>query len=85
MLYMNISLFLNINIVEIIDIIESDLEIKKELTTHYNNFLRPILTSLNVPEDKINAFVEGQLKTSLKPWSRYFLQGSTTNVVELLN
>ncbi|MEX1382263.1 alpha/beta hydrolase family protein [Lutibacter sp.] len=63
---------------------KSDLEIKKELTTHYNDFFRPILTSLNVPEKNINAFIESQLKTSLKPWSRYFLQYNPADEIEKL-
>jgi len=49
-------------------------EIKKELAVHYNAFLRPILTSLGAPEKNINAFIDNQVKTSIKPWSRYFLQ-----------
>ncbi|MBL4604490.1 MAG: alpha/beta fold hydrolase, partial [Flavobacteriaceae bacterium] len=61
---------------------KSETEIKKELTTHYNDFLRPILTSLNVPEKNINAFIESQLKTSLKPWSRYFLQYNPADEIE---
>jgi pimeloyl-ACP methyl ester carboxylesterase len=63
---------------------KSDLEIKNELTTHYNTFIRPILTSLNVPEKNINAFIESQLKTSLKPWSRYFLQYNPADEIEKL-
>lgn len=63
---------------------KSDVEIKNELTAHYNNFIRPILTSLNVPKDKINLFIEGQLKTSLKPWSRYFLQYNPADEIEKL-
>ncbi|MFP6649554.1 MAG: alpha/beta fold hydrolase [Pirellulaceae bacterium] len=63
---------------------KSETEIKKELTTHYNDFLRPILTSLNVPEKNINAFIESQLKTSLKPWSRYFLQYNPADEIEKL-
>mgnify|MGYP001201444671 FL=1 len=63
---------------------KSDLEIKNELTTHYNTFIRPILTSLNVPEEKINLFIESQLKTSLKPWSRYFLQYNPADEIEKL-
>jgi alpha/beta superfamily hydrolase len=59
-------------------------EIKKELTKHYNEFLRPILTSLNVPEKNINAFIENQLKTSLQPWSRYFLQYNPADEIEKL-
>ncbi|WP_296385432.1 alpha/beta fold hydrolase [Winogradskyella sp.] len=59
-------------------------EIKKELTTHYNNFLRPILTSLNVPEEKINLFIDSQVKTSVKPWSRYFLQYNPADEIEKL-
>tara|TARA_R110002049_G_scaffold212324_1_gene383319 strand:+ start:154 stop:1548 length:1395 start_codon:yes stop_codon:yes gene_type:complete len=63
---------------------KSETEIEKELTNHYNVFLRPILTSLNVPEEKINAFIDGQLKTSLKPWSRYFLQYNPADEIEKL-
>ena len=63
---------------------KSKTEIKKELTKHYNDFLRPILTSLNVPEEKINLFIDGQLKTSLKPWSRYFLQYNPADEIEKL-
>ena len=59
-------------------------EIKKELTKHYNDFLRPILTSLNVPEKNINAFIENQLKTSIQPWSRYFLQYNPADEIEKL-
>ncbi|RED45272.1 hypothetical protein DFQ10_102140 [Winogradskyella eximia] len=63
---------------------KSESEIKEELTTHYNDFLRPILTSLNVPDEKINLFIDGQLKTSLKPWSRYFLQYNPADEFEKL-
>jgi len=63
---------------------KNESEIKQELTKHYNDFLRPILTSLNVPEDKINLFIDSQLKTSLKPWSRYFLQYNPADEVEKL-
>lgn len=63
---------------------KSNTEIKRELTTHYNNFIRPILTSLNVPEEKINLFIKSQLKTSLKPWSRYFLQYNPADEIEKL-
>lgn len=63
---------------------KSKTEIKNELTTHYNAFLRPILTSLNVPEKNINAFIESQLKTSLQPWSRYFLQYNPADEIEKL-
>ena len=63
---------------------KSDTEIKKELSAHYNDFLRPILTSLNVPDEKINLFIDSQLKTSLKPWSRYFLQYNPADEIEKL-
>ncbi|WP_299109968.1 S9 family peptidase [uncultured Winogradskyella sp.] len=63
---------------------KSESEIKEELTNHYNAFFRPILTSLNVPEEKINLFIESQLKTSLKPWSRYFLQYNPADEIEKL-
>tara|TARA_R110002033_G_scaffold38831_1_gene78355 strand:+ start:7462 stop:8856 length:1395 start_codon:yes stop_codon:yes gene_type:complete len=63
---------------------KSESEIKEELTNHYNAFFRPILTSLNVPEEKIYLFIESQLKTSLKPWSRYFLQYNPADEIEKL-
>jgi pimeloyl-ACP methyl ester carboxylesterase len=63
---------------------KSDEEISKELTAHYNAFLRPILISLGAPEKNINAFIQGQLKTSLKPWSRYFLKYNPANEIEKL-
>lgn len=63
---------------------KSESEIKQELTKHYNDFIRPILTSLNVPEDKINLFINNQLKTSLKPWLRYFLQYNPADEIEKL-
>lgn len=70
--------------IEIVTSNRSNLEIKNELTTHYNSFVRPILTSLHVPEEKINLFIESQLKTSLKPWSRYFLQYNPADEIEKL-
>ena len=63
---------------------KSDDEIKKELTAHYNAFIRPILTSLGAPEKNINAFIGNQLKTSLKPWSKYFLQYNPADEFEKL-
>jgi hypothetical protein len=59
-------------------------EIKIELTAHYNAFLRPILTSLNVPEKNINTYIESQVNTSIKPWSRYFLQYNPADEIEKL-
>lgn len=63
---------------------KSETEIKNELTAHYNSFIRPILTSLNVPEAKINLFINSQLKTSLKPWARYFLQYNPADEIKKL-
>jgi len=63
---------------------KSESEITNELTTHYNDFVRPILTSLNVPEKNINAFIDNKLKTSLKPWSHYFLQYNPADEIEKL-
>ncbi|MEX1384109.1 alpha/beta hydrolase family protein [Lutibacter sp.] len=62
----------------------SESDIKKELTKHYNDFLRPILTSLNVPEKNINLFIDGQIRTSIKPWSRFFLQYNPADEIEKL-
>lgn len=70
--------------IEIVTSKKSETDIKKELTIHYNDFLKPILTSLNVPKDKINLFINSQVKTSLKPWSRYFLQYNPANEIEKL-
>ena len=63
---------------------KSESAIKIELTKHYNDFLRPMLTSLNVPEKNMNLFIANQLKTSLKPWSRYFLQYNPADEIEKL-
>jgi len=63
---------------------KSTKEIKNELTAHYNAFLRPILTSLGAPEKNINAFITTQIKTSIKPWSRYFLQYNPADEFEKL-
>jgi len=63
---------------------KSSEEIKTALRTHYNAFLRPILTSLGAPEKNINAFIDGQVKTSTKPWSRYFLQYNPADEFEKL-
>ena len=37
-----------------------------------------------MPEKNINAFINSQLKTSLKPWSRYFLQYNPADEIEKL-
>jgi len=63
---------------------KSESEIKTELTAHYNNFLRPILSDLNVPEKNIDAFISNQVNTSIKPWSRYFLQYNPADEIEKL-
>lgn len=63
---------------------KSETEIKNELTTHYNAYLRPILASLNVPEEKIQLLIENEVKTSLKPWSRYFLKYNPADEFEKL-
>ena len=63
---------------------KSNDEIKKEIDAHYNAFLRPILTSLGAPEKNINAFIENQVKTSNKPWNRYFLKYNPADEFEKL-
>jgi len=63
---------------------KSEQEIKTELTAHYNTFIRPILKDLNVPEKNIDAFISNQVKTSIKPWSRYFLQYNPADEIEKL-
>lgn len=63
---------------------KSEQEIKTELTAHYNAFIRPILKDLNVPEKNINAFISNQVNTSIKPWSRYFLQYNPAHEIEKL-
>ncbi|REG89410.1 alpha/beta hydrolase family protein [Winogradskyella sediminis] len=63
---------------------KSEEEIKTKLTAHYNNFLRPILSNLNVPKENINAFIDSQVNTSIKPWSRYFLQYNPADEIEKL-
>lgn len=63
---------------------KNEQEIKTELTAHYNAFIRPILKDLNVPEKNINAFINNQVNTSIKPWSRYFLQYNPADEIEKL-
>jgi pimeloyl-ACP methyl ester carboxylesterase len=63
---------------------KSEQEIKTELTAHYNAFIRPVLKDLNVPEKNINAFISNQVNTSIKPWSRYFLQYNPADEIEKL-
>lgn len=63
---------------------KSEEEIENELRAHYNAFLRPILTSLSAPEENINAFINNQLKSSVKPWSRYFLSYNPADEFEKL-
>lgn len=45
---------------------------RKELTTHNNTYLVPILKSLSAPDENISAFIENETETVLKPWSTYF-------------
>ncbi|MBL7473284.1 alpha/beta hydrolase family protein [Robertkochia sediminum] len=70
--------------IEIVTSDKSEKEIKTELTAHYNNFLKPILKDLNVPEKNINALIESQVNTSIKPWSRYFLKYNPADEIEKL-
>jgi len=63
---------------------KSEQEIKTELTAHYNAFIRPILKDLNVPKKNIDAFISNQVNTSIKPWSRYFLQYNPADEIEKL-
>lgn len=63
---------------------KSEQEIKTELIAHYNDFLRPILSGLKVPEKNIDAFISNQVNTSIKPWSRYFLQYNPADEIEKL-
>lgn len=58
--------------------------IKKEIRAHYDAFLRPILTSLGAPEKNINAFINNQVKSSTKPWNRYFLKYNPADEFEKL-
>ena len=37
-----------------------------------------------MPEEKINLFIDSQVKTSVKPWSRYFLQYNPADEIEKL-
>ena len=47
-------------------------EIKEELTLHNKSFLTPILKSLGASDENISKFIENEVKTGLKPWTRYF-------------
>jgi len=71
-------------VIAIVTSSKSEQEIKTELTAHYNAFIRPILKDLNVPEKNIDAFISNQVNTSIKPWSRYFLQYNPADEIEKL-
>jgi hypothetical protein len=47
-------------------------EIKEELTRLKTSYLTPILKSLGESDDNISKFIENEVKTGLKPWTRYF-------------
>ncbi|MGY6650480.1 alpha/beta hydrolase family protein [Wenyingzhuangia sp. IMCC45574] len=70
--------------IEIITSDKSQTEIKEELTQHYNQYLRPILSSLNTDEKNINIYIENLVKTNLQPWLRFFVQYNPADEIEKL-
>ncbi|MEH6536215.1 MAG: alpha/beta fold hydrolase [Psychroserpens sp.] len=59
-------------------------EIGRELFAHNTAFLTPILKSLGAPDANISKFIENETKTSLKPWTRYFLSYNPSVEIEKL-
>ena len=60
-------------------------QIKEELTLHNTAYLTPILKSLGASDENISKFIENEVKTGLKPWSKYFYNYNPANEFEKLN
>jgi pimeloyl-ACP methyl ester carboxylesterase len=76
------------NVRESIEIASSNNEIsqiKEELTRHNTSYLTPILKSLGASDDNISKFIENEVKTGLKPWTRYFYTYNPSDEFEKLS
>jgi pimeloyl-ACP methyl ester carboxylesterase len=60
-------------------------QIKEELTRHNTSYLTPILKSLGASDDNISKFIENEVKTGLKPWTRYFYTYNPSDEFEKLS
>jgi pimeloyl-ACP methyl ester carboxylesterase len=60
-------------------------EIKEELTRHNTSYLTPILKSLGASDDNVSKFIENEVKTGLKPWTRYFYTYNPSDEFEKLS
>ncbi|MHA7060254.1 alpha/beta hydrolase family protein [Aquimarina sp. M1] len=60
-------------------------EIKRELKTHYNETIAPILKNLGVPEVKVNEIVNGLVEIRTTKWIRYFYDYNPADEYEKVN
>ena len=60
-------------------------QIKEELIRHNTSYLTPILKSLGASDDNISKFIENEVKTGLKPWTRYFYTYNPSDEFEKLS
>ena len=59
-------------------------QIKEALTHHNTSYLTPILKSLGASDDNISKFIENEVETGLKPWTRYFYTYNPSDEFEKL-
>ena len=60
------------------------LQKRKELLTHNNTYLTPILKSLGATEENISAFITKETDGVLKPWNTYFFNYNPADEYEKL-
>jgi len=60
-------------------------QIKEALTNHNKSYLTPILKSLGASDDNISKFIENEVETGLKPWTRYFYTYNPSEEFEKLS
>jgi len=60
-------------------------EIKEALTRHNTSYLTPILKSLGASDENISKFIENEVETGLKPWTRYFYTYNPSDEFEKLS
>jgi len=60
-------------------------QIKEELTRHNKSYLAPILKTLGASDDNISKFIENEVETGLKPWTRYFYTYNPSDEFEKLS
>jgi pimeloyl-ACP methyl ester carboxylesterase len=75
------------NVRKSIKIASSNKEIsqkRKDLLTHNEAYLVPILKSLGAPDENISKFIKNETETVLKPWNSYFFNYNPADEFEKL-